>query len=315
MKEKALFHIGAIPIKKPLALAPMDGFSDQPFRSLCREFGSGFSITEYINAMDGPGKLKNLNLRISFRENERPIGFQIFDNNPQRILNAAKSLLEYQPDFFDLNLGCSVRRVAGRGAGSGLLQDIEKIREITNLLVKNIPLPITAKIRLGWEKENSNFLEIAKILDGNGVQMITVHGRYSKDSWKTPAVWEPVAMIKESVSIPVIGNGDILSFQDAMEMITLTGCDSVMVGRGAIGNPWIFSGKDKTKISQEIFIHTVLNHWLRMVDFYGIEKARYKFKKHLKAYMSNGRFSQKEITDILTSVEPIDKFQKIFQSM
>jgi len=118
MKEKALFHIGTIPIRKPLVLAPMDGYSDQPFRSLCREFGSGFSVTEYINAMDVPGKLNHLEERISYDESERPIGFQLFDNNPERILHAAQLLEEYRPDFLDLNLGCSVRRVAGRGAGS-----------------------------------------------------------------------------------------------------------------------------------------------------------------------------------------------------
>lgn len=313
-QEKEIqFHIGGLPITSDVALAPMDGFSDQPFRSICRDFGSGFSITEFINVLDVPRRNNDLDKRIAFTDAERPIGFQIYGENPERILNSALTLLQEEPDFIDLNLGCAVRRIAGRGAGSGLLNEPKRIEEISRGLVNHIDIPVTAKIRLGWESDFPNYIETARILEGNGMAMISVHGRFRNQNWKSPALWEPIAQIKAAVSIPVIGNGDVRSPLDVKKMKQSTGCDGVMIGRAAVGNPWIFSGIDKNAIDKDQIYDMVSKHWEKMIGFYGIYQASILFRKHMKAYLTDSQFKDIDLKSILTSENPFQKFKELAQ--
>jgi nifR3 family TIM-barrel protein len=306
-----LFHIGSIPVTSDVILAPMDGISDHPFRLLCRRIGSAVTYTEFINVLDVPARLNNLDRRIFFQEEERPIGFQLYGSQPQDFLTAARALLPDQPDFFDLNLGCSVRRVAGRGAGAGLLTQPQTIAEIAGLLVKEIPIPITAKIRLGWDEEHRNYLEVAHILEDNGIAALAVHGRTRRASWRDPSQWEAIAEIKQKVTIPVLGNGDVQTPADIDRMKKETGCDAVMIGRAALGNPWLFSRIDKNSLPALEIVQTIQTHWDSMSAFYGPEKASYGFRKHMKAYLSCPQFAGLDIKAIITSSQPMQTLHSL----
>ena len=290
----------------------MDGFSDQPYREICRQFGSAISITEFINSTDVIHNLPYLSKRIAFHESERPIGFQIYGNSTDEIIRAYDILEAYSPDFFDLNLGCSERHVAARGAGSGLLRDPKKIGEIISALVERSRFPITAKIRLGWDKDSQNYLEIAKIIEANGASMIAVHGRTRDQRWRDPANWEPIAEIKKSVSIPVIGNGDIRDLDDINRMFLQTGCDAIMIGRAAIGNPWIFSQIKKEDLPRKEILNMVKKHWQSVESFYGRERALILFRKHLKAYLSSTQFFGLDLKQLISAPDPINELNFYF---
>ena len=305
------FHIGSIPVYGDEILAPMDGISDHPFRLLCRRMGSAVIYTEFINVLDVPARLNNLDRRIFFKDEERPIGFQLYGSHPQEFLTAARELLPAQPDFFDINLGCSVRRVAGRGAGAGLLTQPQTIAEIAHLLVTEMPVPITAKIRLGWDEDHRNYLEIAHILQDNGIAALAVHGRTRRASWSEPSQWEAIAEIKREIAIPVLGNGDVQTSTDIERMKEETDCDAVMIGRAALGNPWLFSRIDKNRLSASEIVQTIQTHWDSMAAFYGPEKASYGFRKHMKAYLSCPQFAGLDIKSIITSEHPMQALHSL----
>ena len=181
---KPIFSFGNISVYGNLILAPMDGISDQPFRWLCRNMGSALTYTEFINVLDVPHNLNDIDKRTCFSDSERPVGFQLYGRDPDKILLAAQVLAEKGPDFFDINLGCSVRRVAGRGAGAGLLKEPESIKNIITRLVKYIKVPITVKIRLGWDQANLNYKKLSRIIEGSGAAMIAVHARARNQNWQ-----------------------------------------------------------------------------------------------------------------------------------
>ncbi len=305
------FYIGSIPVYGRLVLAPMDGISDLPFRAICRQMGSAFSVTEFINVQDVPQSRKNLARRISFSEVEKPVGFQLYGREPDHFLQAALSLREKNPDFFDINLGCSVRGIANAGAGAGLLKHPDKIRQILTLLVKNLDIPVTAKIRLGWDTTSRNYIEISHLLEDHGASMIAVHGRTARDRWAHPADWLPIAEIKRSLRIPVIGNGDVRSPEDCARMSAETGCDGVMIGRGALGNPWIFLHRDKARITSEEIVCVALNHWEQMAAFYGEDLALPLFRKHIKAYFDSPQFNPARVQEILKNPRPIEQLASL----
>jgi nifR3 family TIM-barrel protein len=302
---KPVFSFGNISVYGNLFLAPMDGISDQPFRWLCRSMGAAVTYTEFINVLDVPMNLNYIDKRSCFSESERPVGFQLYGKDPDKILNAAQILSEKEPDFFDINLGCSVKRVVGRGAGAGLLKDPESVKNIITRLVKSIKVPITAKIRLGWDQENLNYKELSRIIQGSGAAMLTVHARSRDQNWQEPANWDTIREIKEVVQIPVIGNGDIHSKKDVQRMIRQTSCDGVMIGRAAIGNPWIFSEISKASLSAKQIINIVMIHWLLMIAFYGSKKTSSFFKKHLKAYLSCPQFAHIDLKKLISMANPM----------
>jgi len=305
-----LFRIGSIPVFDDVILAPMDGISDQPFRVLCRHMGSAITYTEFINVTDVLMKASYLEKRIAFTPYERPLGFQLYGSQPQQFLEAAQLLLEKQPDFFDVNLGCSARRVAGRGAGAGLLNQPDLIAEVFHLLKKHIQLPITAKIRLGEDMDHLNYLEISRMLEENGAAAIAVHARTRRQGFRSTSDWSAIAEIKAQVHIPVIGNGDICTPADIDDMRKQTGCDAVMIGRAALGNPWIFARVDKSSLERGEIMRVIGEHWGSMVDFYSSERASFEFRKHLKAYLSCSQFTGLDLKAILTSPQPLDALKE-----
>jgi nifR3 family TIM-barrel protein len=267
--------------------------------------GSAVTYTEFINVLDVPMNLNYIDKRSCYSESERPVGFQLYGRNPDKILEAAQILSEKEPDFFDINLGCSAKRVAGRGAGAGLLKDTDLVKNIITRLVKYLKVPITAKIRLGWDQANHNYKELSRIIEDSGASMIAVHARTRDQNWQESANWNAIREIKGAVQIPVIGNGDIRSQKDIQNMIKQTNCDGVMIGRAAIGNPWIFSNIRKASLSAKQIINVIKIHWLLMIAFYGSEKTRSFFKKHLKAYLSCPQFAHIDLKKLISMSNPM----------
>ena len=299
-----VFKIGDIPIRGDVILAPMDGITDQPFRSIARQFGSPISYTEFINAREVLSNIKLVEKKLVYQESERPVAFQIYDDDPLRILEAALRLMPFKPDMLDVNLGCSVKAVANRGAGAGLLKQPDSIRKTFELLTKNLNIPVTGKMRLGWDEDSLNYLEIARIIEDSGGKTIAVHGRTRMQTYTHPARWDAIREVKEVVKVPVIGNGDIRSPEDIDRMIAETGCDAVMIGRGAIGNPWILNRKEKSSICREEVIRVTLDHLTNAIEFYGELNGVRKFRKSLKLYLSGMDIEPYRIQDILSEEDP-----------
>lgn len=287
LKEPA-FRIGQVPVEGDLVLAPMSGFSDLPFRSLCRRFGSALSYTEFVSAKEvvhGP----SLHVRraLAFLPWERPVVFQIFDSDEHRLVEGAQQIAERRPDVVDVNMGCSVPKVAGRGAGAALLREPDKIARIFAALSRTLPCPVTGKIRLGWDRANRNYLDIVRAMQENGAALITVHARTRDQGYSGHADWEAIAAAVAVSRIPVVGNGDVQSVGDIARMKSETGCTAVMIGRAAIGNPWIFQRRDRNAVPLAEKLHVIRYHYRLMEDFYGEALASTLMRKHLGKYLAD----------------------------
>ncbi|MFH0977462.1 MAG: tRNA dihydrouridine synthase DusB [Spirochaetota bacterium] len=284
-----MIKIGKTKITGSIALAPMAGYTDSPYRQIARRYGAAFVVTELISA-DGiiRGNRKTSEL-LRFTDAERPIGIQLFGNDPVVMAEAAKIAGDMQPDFIDINMGCSVRRVLRGGSGAGLLGDPVLLGKIASGVVKSVNLPVSAKIRLGTDAANKNYIEIVNILQDSGIAFVSVHGRTRAQAFKGEADWDAIAEIKAHSRIPVIGNGDIKTHEEAIAKLKSSDCDAIMIGRAAVGNPWIFSGKmpDSNQIAKQIREHLEL-----MLVFYG-EKGIVLFRKHVVKYIRCMRDSAK----------------------
>ncbi len=303
---KPAFKVRDIPVFGDLILAPMDGVSDLPLRTLARQLGSAMSYTEFVNAIDVLQGHPSVVRRLAFRENERPVVFQIFDDDPERLVDASLKLLKYKPDILDINMGCPSREVAGRGAGAGLLRNPSKIGEIFRKLTKALPIPITGKIRLGWDEGNKNYLDVVRIIEDNGGSLVAVHARTKSQGYAGRAEWEAIAEIKQAVSIPVVGNGDVRTVADYRRLKALTGCDGVMIGRSALENPWLFSCLDREDVPPEQARAVMLGHFRHMLDFYG-ERGLLLFRKFIKGYLRPYSLAPEAIKTLVTC-ENADQF-------
>lgn len=281
------FQIKDIPIYGDVILAPMDGFTDYPFRKIARQFTSALTYSEFINGIDVVFGHPFLKQKLFFSDQERPFVYQIFDDNPDRLLKAAKTLEKHQPDIIDLNIGCSAKNVSNRGAGAGLLKDPQKIYLMLSSLVSTLKVPVTAKIRLGWDENSLNYLEVSRIVEESGASMIAVHGRTRSQEYSGTANWDAIAEIKQQVKIPVIGNGDVKTPADIHRMKLYTGCDAVMIGRAALGNPWILAGIEKESLPSDELYRVISDHLHEMTDFYGDHLGVILFRKHMARYLRN----------------------------
>lgn len=304
MLNQPVFKIGDIPIDGDLILAPMDGITDMPFRGLCRRLGSALSVTEFINTLDVLTDHPRYKKRLAFEPFHRPLSLQLLGDEALQILAAAEVLVpEVRPDIIDINLGCQSKNVVARGAGAALLKEPEKIAEIFRLMTRSFKIPITGKIRLGWDDEDLNYLEVAKIIEENGGAMVAVHGRTRQQAYRGTARWEPIHEIKNALKIPVIGNGDVRTVSDIERIKHQTGCDGVMIGRAAVGNPWIFSRMDRKDVPPAEVFRLIKVHLEAMLDFYG-ERGVITFRKYLKAYLKPEQISKDELSTLLTSKDP-----------
>jgi nifR3 family TIM-barrel protein len=302
----ATFHVAHIPVYGDKILSPMDGYSDQPFRATCRELGSAMSYTEFINALDILQGHPYVAQKMAFLPQERPVVFQIFDNDPQRLLEVALRVQDLEPDIIDINLGCSAKSVSSRGAGAGLLRTPLKVARIFRRLSRALEIPLTGKIRLGWDDSSRNYRLIARIIAENGGQLIAVHGRTKAQGYRGEADWDAIAEIQAAVAIPVVGNGDVRTPGDIQRMKAHTDCAAVMIARGAIGNPWIFAGLDRPEVPHRQVRQTMLRHLDRMLEFYGPERGLILFRKHASRYLSPYRLPDALRKRLLTSQKPDD---------
>lgn len=227
---------------RPLYLAPMEDVTDASFRLMAREFGANVVVTEFVNADAIIRSVPSTLRKMVVADEERPVAIQLYGRDAYTMSEAAKVAEEAQPEFIDINFGCPVKRVAGKGAGAGLLRDIPLMLEIIREVVRAVSLPVTVKTRLGWDAQSIVIEELAEQIQEAGAQALTIHGRTRSQMYKGEADWEPIARVKRNpnITIPIIGNGDVATGAEALARFEVTGVDAVMVGRGAIGQPWIF---------------------------------------------------------------------------
>ena len=227
---------------RPLFLAPMEDVTDASFRLLAREFGASIVVTEFVNADAIIRSIPSTLRKMVVADEERPVAIQLYGRDATTMAEAAKVAEEARPELIDLNFGCPVKKVAGKGAGAGMLRDIPLMLEIIRSVVNAVELPVTVKTRLGWDNDHIIIEELAEQIQEAGAQALTIHGRTRSQMYKGEADWEPIARVKQNpnITIPIIGNGDVTSGEIALERFETTGVDAVMVGRGAIGQPWIF---------------------------------------------------------------------------
>ncbi len=295
------FKIGNIEIKNKIVMAPMAGISDASYMKICEEMGVGFAITELISSeaiirnnkktFDMLNGLDTLNI---------PVAVQLFGSNPDVMAKAAMILVNsYKVKLIDINMGCPVPKVALRAnAGSALLKDVNKVYDMVKKVVESVNVPVTVKIRSGWDSNSINAVEVAKAIEKAGASAITVHPRTRKEGYSGKADWSIIKKVKENVNIPVIGNGDIKKKEDVERMLKETNCDAVMIGRALLGNPWLIKnsinyleGKKEVEVSIKERIATVKKHLNYLVEFKGEKIAALEIRNHIAWYFKGISFS------------------------
>jgi len=308
------FTVRDVPIYGDTILAPMDGYSDWPFRSICRALGSAMSYTEFVKVEKILSRSKEPAKRLYYEEAERPVTFQIYGDDPDLILEAALKIEPLKPDIIDLNMGCPAKSIADRGAGVGMMPTPEKIAETFKKLTSALKVPITGKIRLGWD-QNKNYKLIARIVEENGGSLIAIHGRTKEQRYSGNADWDAIAEVKSTVKIPVTGSGDVRTVTDIQRMKQHTNCDAVMIGRGAIANPWIFAGYDREQVPPELLKQTIHEHLQKSIQFYGEEDGQRLFRKYAVQYLllkTLDRNSRKEILKERPSGEFLEMLDQVY---
>ncbi|MGD8806486.1 MAG: tRNA-dihydrouridine synthase family protein [Chloroflexota bacterium] len=303
--DEPTFLIGNVPVYGDVILAPMAGFADVPTRAICRQFGSAMGYTEFVAAEDILNSAPKARSLLDFREADKPMVFQIFGNDARKILTAAQQIEALGPDIIDINMGCSTRRVSGRGAGVGMMLEPGLVAETFRLLSHHLDIPVTGKIRLGWESRQ-NYLEIARILEDNGAASIAIHPRTKEQKYRGKAHWDAIAQVREIVNLPVIGNGDVRSPEDIETMLRQTGCQAVMVGRGAIGNPWLFARVDKRRLTFSEVAAVIREHLELMVGYHG-ERGLILFRKHVKRYLA-GLIPVRQFYQAMVTAQSVEGF-------
>lgn len=318
--------IGDLQIETPVILAPMAGVTDYPFRILCKEMGAGIVYSEFVSA-DGiiRENTKTLDL-IHFEEAERPIGIQIFGSDAETMSQAARLVYKkFRPDILDINYGCPVPKVTKKGGGSAALQDLCLMDDITTAVIETVPeIPVTVKMRAGWNQEMIVIPEVGERLEKIGIKAIALHPRTTKQRYTGKADWNYIKLLKEAVTIPVIGNGDVCTIDDMMFMFEETGCDAVMIGRAAQGNPWFFrDAKARLNGEPPILPPTLLNiaeicskHFDLLLQYRGERTGTNLMRKHFSNYIKGfpgaSSFRQKLVTapDLLEMREALNAFKE-----
>jgi len=285
--------IGSLQIDGTVGLAPMAGFTEPVFRELCRRYGAAFVVTELVSSEGLVRGSQKTNRYLEYEETERPLGMQLFGSDPGAMGKAARILGDLRPDFLDINMGCPVPKVVTREAGAALLRNKELLSDLSRAVVEHSPVPVTAKIRSGWDRESADIERIGETLEAAGISAIAIHARTRSERFEGKANWADIARLKGAVGVPVIGNGDVRTAEDAARMLEETGCDGVLVGRGAVGNPWIFrearalleEGKRLPRPSRWEVLSVAVDHLRRSVARKGLPRGVLEMRKTLACYV------------------------------
>lgn len=309
---EAEWKIGDCNLKSRLLLAPMAGITDHAFRLICEEYAPGLVVTEMVSAKGLMYHDEKTKLLLETTGEKRPIAIQIFGSEPETIAYATR-YIEEKADLIDLNFGCPAPKVVKNGDGSKLLQNLDLAQKVAEAAVKNTNKPVTVKMRLGWNREQIVAIELAKRLEDVGVKAITVHGRTREEFYAGMADWEMIRKVKEAVSIPVIGNGDVTDGPSAKKMFDETGVDAIMIGRAALGKPWIFAeiraylqGRE-FQISKQEMLNVILKHMNLAVAQKGEDTAVKEMRKHISSYIKG----QKDATVVRNAINVLATKQEV----
>lgn len=314
--------IGNVTLENNLILAPMAGVTDLPFRLLCKEQGAGLLCMEMVSAKAIYYRNRNTEALLSIDERELPVSLQLFGSDADIISEMAKRIEERPFSILDLNMGCPVPKVAGNGEGSALMKNPALVEEIVSKTVKAIKKPVTVKIRKGFDAEHVNAVEIARIAEASGAAAVAVHGRTREQYYQGKADWDIIRQVKEAVRIPVIGNGDVVSPESAEAMLRETGCDGIMIGRGAQGNPWLFgqilhwmeTGEKKAPPTKEELKQMILCHARLLVEHKGNYTGIREMRKHVAWYTAGYPHSAK-LRARINEVENLEKLEYFIQAL
>ncbi len=305
----------------PLLLAPMEDVSDPPFRALCKEQGADVVYTEFISSEGLIRDAAKSVMKLDIYEKERPVGIQIFGANLESMLRSIEIVEASNPDIIDINFGCPVKKVVSKGAGAGILKDIDLMVSLTKAMVEHTSLPITVKTRLGWDEETIKIVEVAERLQDVGCKAIAIHGRTRKQMYKGAADWTPIAAVKNNprMHIPVFGNGDVNTPERAKEMRDSFGLDGAMIGRASIGNPWFFrevqhylkTGKKLLNPSMSERIEAARRHLQMAIDWKGEKLGVFETRRHYTNYFRGIPHFKEYRMKMVTSDDSIDVFNVI----
>ena len=313
--------IGNVELENNLILAPMAGVTDLPYRLICRSMGCGMVVTEMVSAKAILYKNKNTKTLLEVLPQERPAAVQLFGSDPDILGEIAAQIEDGPYDMIDFNMGCPVPKIVGNGEGSALMREPKKVEQILSSMVRLVKKPLTMKFRKGFNDTSVNAVEIAKIAESCGVAAVAVHGRTREQYYSGKADWEIIRQVKEAVKIPVIGNGDVFQPEDAEAMLKRTGCDGVMIGRGAKGNPWIFSRTQHYLETGEILPgpsvaeirDMILHHGSLLSQYKGEKMAMREMRKHM-AWYTAGLPHSAALRNEINQIETLDEMKQLLES-